>query len=106
MTKFETITEHVVVTFFEAGVAYLIVIPTVNWNRTVLAGAIGAGMSAVYNWVRQSTPTANLQPTVAEPTVVTPEVPTVTPPTEPVISPVTTEIPVVTDEPTLNQPGN
>lgn len=56
MTKNEIIAEHVVVTFFEAALAYIIVIPTVNWNKTLIAGAIGAGLSAVYNVLRQSTP--------------------------------------------------
>jgi hypothetical protein len=93
MTKVETIAEHAVVTFVESAVAYLIVIPTVNWNRTVLAGAIGAGLSAAYNVVRQSTPT------VAEPTVVAPPVTEI-----PVVAPETP--PVVTSSPTLDQPTN
>jgi hypothetical protein len=71
MTKFEIVAEHTIVTFFEAAVAYLIVIPTVNWNRTVLAGAIGAGISAVYNTVRQATPNV---PEVAPVTVVSPTI--------------------------------
>lgn len=50
--------EKALVTFVEAAVAYVIVIPTVNWDKTVIAGAIGAGLSAVYNVVRESTPTA------------------------------------------------
>ena len=37
MTKFEQIVEKVVVTFVEAAGAYLVVIPTVNWTKTVLA---------------------------------------------------------------------
>ncbi len=55
MTKVETAVEHAIVTFFEAALAYIIVIPTVNWSKTVIAGAIGAGLSAVYNTVRLST---------------------------------------------------
>lgn len=56
MTKVQQTVEHVIVTFFEAAVAYLVVIPTVNWGKTVVAGAIGAGLSAVYNVLRQSAP--------------------------------------------------
>jgi hypothetical protein len=55
-TKTQQTIEHVIVTFFEAGLGYLIVIPTVSWTKTALAGAIGAGLSAVYNVIRQSTP--------------------------------------------------
>lgn len=91
MTKVESIVEHAVVTFFESAVAYLIVIPTVNWNRTVLAGAIGMGLSAAYNVVRQSTPT--VPEPVAPEEVATP----VTVPETP---------PVVTSTPTLDQPTN
>lgn len=61
MTKTQQIIEHVVVTFVEAGVAYVIVIPHPQFNKTVVAGAIGAGLSAVYNVLRQS------QPTIIEP---------------------------------------
>lgn len=70
MTKYALIAEKVVVTFFEAAVGYLIVVPTVNWTKTVLAGAVGAGLSAVYNLVRESEPTMIAQ--VADPDVVTP----------------------------------
>lgn len=65
MTKKQQVAEHVVVTFVEAAIAYLVVLPTVNWTKTVLAGAVGAGLSAVYNVLRQS-----------KPTLVSPEVPT------------------------------
>lgn len=68
MTKVQQTVEHVIVTFFEAAVAYLVVIPTVNWGKTVVAGAIGAGLSAVYNVLRQSTPTLPEVPAVAVPT--------------------------------------
>lgn len=57
MSKNKIMLEHVVVTFFEAAVAYLVVIPTVSWGKTVVAGALGAGLSAVYNVLRQSNPT-------------------------------------------------
>ena len=57
MTKTQLVTEHVFVTFIEAAAAYLIVIPTVNWTKTAIVGAIGAGLSAAYNILRQSTPT-------------------------------------------------
>ena len=78
MTKTNQVIEHVVVTFVEAGAAYLIVIPTVNWTKTVIAGAIGAGLSAVYNVLRQSTPTLeSTLPVVTQP----PE----TPPAAPVV---------------------
>lgn len=56
MTKVQQTVEHILVTFVEAAAAYLIVIPTVNWGKTVVAGAVGAGLSAVYNVLRQSTP--------------------------------------------------
>lgn len=81
MTKNEIIAEHVVITFFEAAVAYIIVIPTINWNKTLIAGAIGAGLSAVYNVLRQSTPTL-LTPAGNVPTegVQPPETPVVPPP--------------------------
>lgn len=57
MSKYQQIAEHIGITFFEAAIAYIIVIPHVTWTRTVIAGAIGAGLSAVYNLLRQSTPT-------------------------------------------------
>lgn len=57
MTRNQQVVEHIVITFVEAAAAYLIVIPTVNWSKAVLAGAIGAGLSAVYNIARQSPPT-------------------------------------------------
>lgn len=80
MTKTQQTIEHIVVTFFEAAIAYIIVIPTVNWGKTVIAGAIGAGLSAVYNVLRQSTPTITELPTstITQIPVVTPEEPPVT----------------------------
>jgi hypothetical protein len=69
MTKSQQVVEHIIITFVEAGAAYLIVIPTTNWTKTVLAGAVGAGLSAVYNVLRQSTPT------------IVPTIPPVVPPT-------------------------
>ena len=71
MTKAEQLIERIVVTFVETAGAYLIVIPTTNWSKTVIAGAIGAGLSAVYNIVRQSAPTVPPSP----PTVVPPVTP-------------------------------
>lgn len=62
MTKTQIIIEHIVVTFVESAGTYLIVIPTVNWSRAAIAGAIGAGLSAVYNVVRQSSPTITSPP--------------------------------------------
>lgn len=107
MTKAETIVEHVVVTFFEAAIAYLTINQTnlTGSAKLTAIGALGAGISAAYNLARQANPTLpNLEPTVS-----TPEVPTVITPTEPVAPPVmipVTDVPVVTDEPTLDQPQN
>ena len=79
MSKTTQIAEHIVITFFEAGVAYLIVIPKVSWNKAVLVGAIGAGLSAVYNYVRQSNPTIqqSTPPVDQSPVVVPPSPPAV-----------------------------
>lgn len=90
MNKKQQIIEHVVVTFLEAALAYLIVIPTVNWTKTVLAGAAGAGLSAVYNLLRQSNPTITSQ----VPPAASPAFPT--PPTDPVslASKLTGDIPI------------
>lgn len=76
MTKLEQMAERAIVTFFEAALAYAVVIPHVVWDKTAIAGVIGAGLSAVYNFLRESTPTL--------PTLVVPE-PTVT-----VVTPVET----------------
>lgn len=79
MTKSQQVIEHIIVTFVEAALAYLIVIPTVNWTRTAIAGAVGAGLSAAYNVLRQSTPTMPPTPVVVTPplpAVVSPELPT------------------------------
>lgn len=56
MTKTEIIVERAIVTFFETAIGYLVVIPSVNWTKATIAGAIGAGISAVYNAARQSAP--------------------------------------------------
>lgn len=48
----KSIVERAVVTFVEASVAFLALN---NWNltsKTVVAGAVGAGLSAVYNMVK------------------------------------------------------
>ncbi len=73
MTKTQLTIEHVIVTAVEAVIAYITVSPSVQFNKTVLAGAAGAALSAVYNVLRQSTP-----PVVTPPTQPTP-VPTVVP---------------------------
>lgn len=59
MTKSQQQLEHVVVTFFEAGVAYISINQTNlhgDW-KPVAIGALGAALSAVYNLLRQSNPT-------------------------------------------------
>jgi hypothetical protein len=78
MTKTQIVIEHVVVTFIEATAAYLIVVPTVSWNKAAIAGAVGAGLSAAYNVLRQSEPSLVSTGSVTVPPVVitpTPEVP-------------------------------
>ncbi len=47
----QTIIERIVITFVEAIVAYSAVAPTHTLNKTAIAGAIGAGVSAVYNLI-------------------------------------------------------
>jgi len=49
--------EKAVVTFVQAALAYIVVIPNPALNKTVIAGAVGAGLSALYNLLRESTPT-------------------------------------------------
>lgn len=59
MTKNQIIVEHVLVTFIEAAVAYLAINQTNlrgDW-KIVAIGALGAGLSAAYNVLRQSEPT-------------------------------------------------
>lgn len=58
MTKNQLIIEKVIVTFFEAAIAYITVNQTdVSRNiKLVGTGALAAGLSAVYNVVRQSKP--------------------------------------------------
>lgn len=59
MTKSQLIVEKVIVTFAEAGLAYLAINQTNvhgDW-KVVAVGALGAGLSAVYNLLRESTPT-------------------------------------------------
>lgn len=98
MTKTQQTVEHIVVTFFEAGIAYLAINQTnLSGNAKLTAiGALGAGLSAVYNILRQSTPTL-VEPTVATvvpmngvnqltaSNVVTPEIPIEIPPETPVV---------------------
>jgi len=77
MSKYQQIAEHVVVTFFEAAIAYLAINQTnLSGNAKLTAiGALGAGLSAAYNVVRQSAPTLP---------VVTPAAPVVLSPSKPV----------------------
>lgn len=59
MTKNQIIAEHVIVTFFEALGAYLIVNQTSltgNWRGAAI-GAVGFALSVAYNVLRQSVPT-------------------------------------------------
>lgn len=51
--NYKKILERAVITFIEAAVAFLAVN---NWdysNKTVIAGTIGAGLSAAYNATKQ-----------------------------------------------------
>ncbi len=59
MSKTNQILEKIIVTFFQAAVAYLAVNQTnLSGNAKLTAiGALGAGLSGVYNLLRQSTPT-------------------------------------------------
>ena len=50
------VAEKVVITFGEAALAYIAVVPHVTWNKALLSGAVGAGISAVYNLARESNP--------------------------------------------------
>jgi len=74
MTKSQQQIEHIIVTFFEAGIAYLAINQTnLSGNAKLTAiGALGAALSAVYNLTRQSSPTIVSQ-TVPELPVVIPE---------------------------------
>lgn len=75
--NYQRMAERILVTFFEAGLAYLVV------NQTNLSGSmkvtgvgvLGAGLSAVYNLLRESTPTTPVEP----PVVVQPSVPPLPP---------------------------
>lgn len=49
----QSIIERIVITFVEAVVAYSAVAPTHTLDKTAIAGAIGAGASAVYNLLKQ-----------------------------------------------------
>lgn len=59
MTARQQQVEHVIVTFFEAGIAYLAINQTnlSGGAKLTAIGALGAGLSAVYNVLRQSNPT-------------------------------------------------
>lgn len=71
MSKTSQLVEHVIVTFFEAGIAYLVINQTnLNGNpKAVAIGAVGFGLSAVYNLIRQSTPPVSQSPVVPSSTV-------------------------------------
>lgn len=47
---------RVVVTFIQAAVAYVVVSGGDFTSKTVLAGAVGAGLSALYNFARNQWP--------------------------------------------------
>lgn len=59
MTKNQQLAEKVIVTFVEAALAYVAINQTnLSGNLKLTAiGALGAGLSAVYNLVRQAEPT-------------------------------------------------
>lgn len=52
--NWKKIVEKMVVTFVEAGFAFLSLNRWDFTNKTVLAGAIGAGLSAAYNLYKES----------------------------------------------------
>jgi len=83
MSKTAQLIEKILVTFVEAAGAYYLTVTNPQAGKTAIAGAIGAGLSAVYNVLRQSQPTI-VSPTVAPGTYTTSvgiTSPTVTPPT-------------------------
>lgn len=51
--NWKKVVERAVITFFEAAVPFLALNHWDFSNKTVLAGAVGAGLSAVYNFVKQ-----------------------------------------------------
>mgnify|MGYP001583589298 CR=1 FL=1 len=51
--NYKKLVEKAVVTFVEAAVAYLSLNGWNFGNKTVLAGAMGAGLSAAYNVAKQ-----------------------------------------------------
>ena len=59
MTKNQILAEKIIVTFFEAAIAYLTVNQTnLSGNaKTTAIGAVGFGLSAAYNLLRESKPT-------------------------------------------------
>lgn len=57
MSKTVVIIERAVVTAIEAGAAYFALNGYDFTNKTVRAGAVGAVLSAVYNLLRESSPT-------------------------------------------------
>jgi hypothetical protein len=77
MSKVLQIVEHVVVTFFEAVLAYYVAVGSPQISKALVVGAIGAGISAVYNILRQSTPPQSTPPAVTQPPVVPPVPPVV-----------------------------
>ena len=85
MTKSLVVVEHIIVTFFEAAVAYVSINQT-NLSgsaKWVAIGALGAGISAVYNVLRQSNPTLPAVPVDPVPPVVVTPAADVVPPVTP-----------------------
>ena len=75
--------EKVVVTFVEGAIAYFVVLPNPSYTKTAIAGAVAAGLSAVYNTLRESTPTTATPPLVVTPLAVPVSTPSVIAPTVP-----------------------
>ena len=59
--------EKIVVTFFEGAIGYLVVLPNPSYTKATLIGALAAGLSFVYNVVRESIPTTATPPLVVTP---------------------------------------
>lgn len=72
MSKVLRVAERVVVTFFEAALAYYVAVGSPKLNKALVVGAVGAGVSAIYNLVRESPPTLSNTPPVSPPPVAAP----------------------------------
>ena len=107
MTRYQILAERAVVTFVEAAATYYAVSGSPTLNKTAIAGALGAGLSAVYNFLRESSPTINqtstlnsyTAPVSTPPTAPSPSAEPVSPNTAPVDTSVSTgpgQPPVVT----------